>query len=376
MTAGLCPSSPSSRTPSVLFQRAGVVIGGDDGALNNGIAVTVDQPIPPGEAIHLEVVRATPILINGQAVLTAAQTVGEALRQQGFELLAMDLVDPPVETRLSPGLLVSVVSAKGMAASADATSSQIQSKAGSIGASLAEAGIPLEGMDIALPSEEQAATDGGEARIERATESLALEQQTIPYASVTTDSPELEVGLEQVLQPGSPGLAVTRIRVRRQDSREISRVVSPRSLVLEPQDRVVLLGTKLVERTESIDGVSITYWRSLQMYATIYSPCNSGTSNGACSTGTASGRPAGKGVVAVDPGLYAYLNGQRLYIPGYGFAVVGDIGGGYIVEQQLGISRYKWIDLGFDDNNLQDMTGWISVYFLSPAPASIPDVLR
>ena len=40
------------------------------------------------------------------------------------------------------------------------------------------------------------------------------------------------------------------------------------------------------------------------------------------------------------------------------------------------ISRYKWIDLGFDDDDIQDMTGWISVYFLAPAPASMPDVLR
>ncbi len=348
----------------------------DDQALNHGIAVAVDEPIPPGEAIHLEIVRATPILINGEAVLTVAQTVGEAVRQQGFELLAADVLDPPAETPLSAGLIVSLVPAKRLAALADATTSQIQSSAGSIGPSMAQAGIPLEGMDMALPSEQQAATDGGEARLERATEAVTLEPQIIPYESVTTDSAELEVGLEQVMQPGQPGLAVTRTRIRRQDSREVSRVVSPRTVVVGPQDRVVLRGTKLVERTESIDGISITYWRSLQMYATVYSPCNSGTANGACSSSTASGRPAGKGVVAVDPGLYAFLNGQRLFIPGYGFAVVGDVGGGYIVEQKLGISRYKWIDLGFDDNNIQDMTGWISVYLLSPAPASIPDVLR
>ena len=210
----------------------------------------------------------------------------------------------------------------------------------------------------------------------RVTESLILEQQTIPYESLTTESADVEFGVEQVMQPGRPGLAVTTTRLRRQDGTEISRQTAQRSVVMEPEDRVVLRGTKLVERTETIDGVSLTYWRNLQMYATIYSPCNSGTGDGSCSSGTASGRPAGKGVVAVDPSMYAFLNGQRLYIPGYGFAVVGDIGGGYIIEQNLGISRYKWIDLGFDDNNIQDMTGWVSVYFLAPAPSSIPDVLR
>jgi 3D (Asp-Asp-Asp) domain-containing protein len=139
---------------------------------------------------------------------------------------------------------------------------------------------------------------------------------------------------------------------------------------------LVVRGTKIVDKATTVDGVSLSYWYTTQMYATVYSPCNSGTADGSCSTGTASGLRAGKGVVAVDPALFAVLNGQRLYIPGYGHAVIGDVGGGYIVEQNLGISRYKWIDLGFDDNNIQDMTGWITVYFLSPAPAAIPDVLK
>ena len=34
------------------------------------------------------------------------------------------------------------------------------------------------------------------------------------------------------------------------------------------------------------------------------------------------------------------------------------------------------ISSGFDDNNIQDMTGWITVYFLAPVPASIPDILK
>ena len=73
---------------------------------------------------------------------------------------------------------------------------------------------------------------------------------------------------------------------------------------------------------------------------------------------------------------FQLIAGQRLYIPGYGFAVVGDIGGGYIIENKLGISRTRWIDLGFDDNNLVDMTGWVTVYFLAPPPVAIPDFLK
>jgi 3D (Asp-Asp-Asp) domain-containing protein len=115
------------------------------------------------------------------------------------------------------------------------------------------------------------------------------------------------------------------------------------------------------------------------MYATAYSPCNSGV-KGQCFSGTSSGLPAGKGVVAVDPSLYSIIAGQRLFIPGYGYATVGDVGGGYIIENLLGISRRRWIDLGYSDSELAqvgDQWGkYVTVYFLAPAPQNIPNPLN
>jgi 3D (Asp-Asp-Asp) domain-containing protein len=54
---------------------------------------------------------------------------------------------------------------------------------------------------------------------------------------------------------------------------------------------------------------------------------------------TASGRPAGHGIVAVDPSVIPL--GTRMYIPGYGHAVAGDTGGAI---------RGRRIDLGFNSN--------------------------
>jgi hypothetical protein len=78
----------------------------------------------------------------------------------------------------------------------------------------------------------------------------------------------------------------------------------------------------------------------------------------------------------VDRSVYNVLAGARVFVPGYGVAVIGDIGGGYIIEQNLGIPRTSWIDLGFNDGEIVDMTGWITVYFLAPAPLEIPWFLK
>ena len=97
----------TSRTPAILLESAGVEANVDSSVLNNGIEVAIDQPIPLGVAIHMQVIRPTPVLINGKPVLTTARTVGEVVRDQGFEIYAADILDPPAEEELIPGLIIS-----------------------------------------------------------------------------------------------------------------------------------------------------------------------------------------------------------------------------------------------------------------------------
>lgn len=83
------------------------------------------------------------------------------------------------------------------------------------------------------------------------------------------------------------------------------------------------------------------YLRALHMVATAYSPGDGFTPG----TITASGLPAGRGVVAVDPDVIPL--GTRLYITGYGFAVAGDTGSA--------IKGYR-IDLGM--NTVEEARQW------------------
>ena len=60
---------------------------------------------------------------------------------------------------------------------------------------------------------------------------------------------------------------------------------------------------------------------------------------------------------------YLSMQGQQLYIPGYGFGSVEDVCNGCVGK--------PWIDLGFSDSNFQAWHQWVTVYFLTPVPANV-----
>ena len=133
-----------------------------------------------------------------------------------------------------------------------------------------------------------------------------------------------------------------------------------------PEKRILGYGTKIEIKTATVDGVQIEYWRAVQMYATSYSPCRSGGDR--CYNGTSSGKKLAKGMVGLRYSWYLNMGGQPLYIPGYGYATVEDVCGGCIGK--------PWIDLGYSDDDWEQWSSWVTVYFLTPVPSNILYVLE
>jgi len=370
--------SASGGTPQDWLQQAGLSLNPDDRLFYLGLPIDPAQPLPPASAYVLNIRRAVLLTVvtpdGTRLIRTAAVSVGQALTENDILLYAGDRLTPPAGTPIVAPMAVTYVPSKEVIIRVGEQSIESRTAAETVGAALVEAGIPPQGLDEPLPAESEPLPADGQIRLRRVYESLVIQQESIPYTTETQSAPDQPLGWQEIVQMGESGLALGRVRIRYADGQEVSRQAEEMTVVRPPKTQIVRNGTKVVVETLNVNGQNLEVWRVLDMYATVYSPCNSGIVG--CSYGTASGLRAGKGVVAVDPALYAYLQGQRVYIPGYGFGVIGDVGGGYIIENKLGISRYRWIDLGFDDNNIQDLTGWVKVYFLAPAPASIPAILQ
>ena len=181
------------------------------------------------------------------------------------------------------------------------------------------------------------------------TEKLQEETDILPKKIIYQEDPEIEAGEEKVLDEGADGKKTKIIKITySNDAEEYSREIVSVETV-QPKDKKILRGTKIVWKNLDTDNGQIQYWKRMRVYATHYDSHCPG-----CDETTAIGLRAGKGVIAVDPKVIPLRS--KVYIPGYGMAVAGDTGGAI---------RGNIIDLGFDDAKT---AGWsakfVDIYLL------------
>jgi 3D (Asp-Asp-Asp) domain-containing protein len=288
------------------------------------------------------------------------------LQDAGLWLREGEQVEPALDKPVTARMKIVITAPRRLTVNEGGQTLQIQSSARTAGEALAQAGLPLLGLDYSLPGENQPLPTDGQIRVVRVGESVLLAQKPVPFESELQASADVPLDQTRILQPGENGLMVQRIRIRYEDGKEISRITEDETQVRPPRKRILAYGTKIEVQSATVDGVQIEYWRAVQMYATSYSPCRSGTSR--CYPGTSSGKSLRKGMVALRYSWYLSMQAQRLYIPGYGFGSVEDVCGG--------CTGKPWIDLGFSDADFETWHSWVTVYFLTPVPANVTYVLQ
>ena len=360
-----------SNTPAGILSLAGIPLSANDKIQFHGADLPADFVLPPGGNYTLQIRRAhllTLITPDGQSsIQTTAPNIGQALAQTGLQLYTSDSITPPLETPVTSNLTVFYRPAKDLTVSTKDGTIAVKSSQQTVGKALASAGLALFGLDKSMPAESEPLPSDGQIKIVRVKETVALIEKAIPFPKSYIYSLDQSAGEQKVVQAGETGLTISRVRTRYEDGTKVAQITEAETVVRQPIESIISLSTQAQIQTLDTPDGQIQYWRAVQMYTTSYSPCGSGTPK--CSYGTASGLPVKHGVVALVPSLYNQLVGSRVYIPGYGVAVIGDVGGGF-PDGRL------WIDLGFSDEDYQNWSGMHTVYFLAPAPASIPSGLN
>lgn len=303
---------------------------------------------------------------KGKSAHGSGKTVFDALLSAGIKVSKSMMIIPDGDVAFEPGMTIEALTLRMLQISKNGNLVTAVSAGATVGEALARAGMPLTGSDVSIPAAGEALPADGRILIVQVSDEFSINAEPIRGETEWTANAELDLDDTRLLVEGSDGLRGTFTRVRKENGETVLEKTSPETILVQPVSEKREYGTKITVRTLNTPDGPLEYYRAVNVYATSYSPCRSGTAG--CITGTSSGMKVQKGVIAVTSSWYNQFGGQSVYVPDYGKAVIADVGGG--------IPGRRWIDLAYDDDNFEGWSRDTTLYFLTPVPAEMVWVLQ
>ena len=323
------------------------------------------QPVHQVRPIIVTNLKRISVLDDGsmRSVETKGGTVGEALLTADIPLYFADKVSPLTGEWVKDGDQITIDRANPYTLLVDGQEIDLYSHYTKTIDIVSEAGFSLLGLDKIIPAHDEILTPGDQIEVVRVSEEVIVEEVQLSFEVVWQGTEDLEIDQKSLLSAGSPGKVKREIRVRQENGIETQREVNE-WVAQAPINEAMGFGTRAVIRSLDTPEGPLEYWRVVRMRVTAYTPSSAGKPPDHPGYGiTASGVQAGKGVVAVDPKIVPFRS--DIYVPGYGIGFAGDTGGGV---------KGRFIDLGYNDGQIEPWRGYVDVYYLTPLPS--PDKIN
>jgi uncharacterized protein YabE (DUF348 family) len=274
---------------------------------------------------------------------TQQNTVAAALQEIGVALNDADIVTPARDAEVSAGMHVFVTHARRIELDlGQGAFTPLFTQAKTVGEALAEAGYDVRPEDTVLPSREATVLNGIVVKLVMTRDVTDATDQPIPHQTQYQYDATMAKGQQVVVQAGADGNIHREYKVRLVNGQETSREIASETR-LEPTTAIVTVGTYVAPTPAPAlapDGSQCA--KTVTMWSTFYTAASAGGST------TRTGTGVYKGIVAVDPRVIPL--GTRMYIPGYGYALAADTGGGV---------KGNWVDVAY---GWGDTIDWYSHY--------------
>lgn len=291
------------------------------------------------------------LVVDGdiRKVRTHAGDVGELLSEEGVKIRDADLVDPAPSSPLADGMTLTVVRAVPVVLDLGGERLKLDVVGTTVADALESAGLQnAKGIRVA-PAPDSPLRPNMTVRATDVFVRVREKEEAVPFKKVLKRDRSLEPGERKVVSKGLPGKKMLIYQVLVINGDEGTPVLRAAKVVRAPVREVVRVGFKPRKAVQVAPGrkspvrtkasrpraykipAAPKGGRPLKVHSSAYAPGHG------CGTRTASGRRAGRGVIAVDPKVIPM--GTRVYIPRYGYAVAADIGSAI---------KGKRIDICFD----------------------------
>lgn len=294
-------------------------------------------------------------------IATYKSNVKDVLSSANIKVGNKDKILPGEDVKVEDNMVINIKRAVPVTIAVDGKQIKVLTAQNTVLDALREEGIVLNEKDKVSPSINESVKEGLTIKIVRVEEKILTSTERIPFTIVRKADNNLEKGATKVLQDGSDGEKEIVTKVVYEDGKEVLKTVVSQNIKKAPVNKVISYGTlSWFSRGES----KVFYTQKIRMRATCYTASFADTGKapgspgfGRTATGTYARRnPEGYSTVAVDPDVIPL--GTKLYIPGYGYAIAEDTGGAI---------KGNKIDLYFDATSREYRTWgvrYVDVYVL------------
>ncbi|MFD2805980.1 ubiquitin-like domain-containing protein [Litchfieldia salsa] len=256
-----------------------------------------------------------------EEVWTTLDTVKELLEFKEININEHDQISPGLDAKISKDLNVSIEKAFELTMNVGGEEQQVWSTSTTVADFLKNQNITLGQLDRVEPEMGKEIAKDSVVKVIRVEKVTDVVEEPVSYAVVTKKDNSLEKGKQKVINAGKEGKLAKHYEVVLENGKEVSRELIKSETVNESVNRIVAVGTKVIQQqvSRNNDSVSKEFYVSSTAYTANCSGCSGITSTGI----NLKANPNAK-VIAVDPSVIPL--GTKVYVEGYGYAVAGDVG--------------------------------------------------
>ena len=267
-----------------------------------------------------------------ETIKTWANTVETVLTQNNIAIDENDEVTPPLKSNLGKNMTITVKRSFEVPFILGNDSFTLKTVSKTLDELLKSEGVVLGEFDVVNPPLDTVLEPGMSVNIARVTKDNIIETEVIPYGKQSVPNPDLERGESRVKVNGENGEKEIVYSVTVTNGEETERTFVGERVTAEPTDEVVEYGTKSITpvnrgtapRTNSgVADAASTFAGKNYIDCKAYSYDIHGR--------TATGMATQRGLIAVDPRVIPL--GTKVYVqsldgkPDYGYAIAADTGG-------------------------------------------------
>ncbi|PEC46649.1 hypothetical protein COJ46_21325 [Bacillus sp. AFS077874] len=280
--------------------------------------------------ITVHLAKPVKLTIDGQekVIQTTAQTVKELLKEQNIKINPDDVIMPALSTPLEENGKVSYEKAFPMVLNDGGVSKKVFATSTTVADFLEKQNITLNEFDRVEPGAGEMIKQNDTVRVIRVEKVNDVVEEPVDFKEKEQKDSSMYKDESSVISEGVKGLVKRNFELIKENGKVVSKTLVDETILKEPVDRVVAVGTKSVPKSSALVKSSAPKSSSKvkEMYveATAYSPYDAGMS-GVTALGINVRKNPNTKLIAVDPKVIPL--GSKVWVEGYGVAIAGDTGG-------------------------------------------------